>query len=134
MNPRLAKEIRALLEQILAGLPVDAATALYKDVAFATGGLPVYADIGGALAITPEGEIRLYDHETKEVSASVDAKWRRVALTHAAEKYPSLADLRPVTPADAIGCPHCNGTGRLLNERLRCATCVGTGWLYREAP
>jgi hypothetical protein len=134
MNPRLAEEIRALLEQTVAGLPVDAATALCKEVALATGGLPVYADIGGALAITPEGEIRLHDHETKELSASVDAKWRRVALTHAAEKYPSLADLRPVKPADAIGCPQCDGTGRLLNNRLRCAACVGTGWLYRESP
>jgi len=133
MNPQLAEQIRALLERILAGFPVDAATALYKEVALATGGLPVYADIGGALAITPEGEIRLYDHETKAISASVDAKWRRVALTHAAEKYPPLAELRPVKPADAIGCPQCNGTGRLLNELLRCAACVGTGWLYRES-
>lgn len=134
MNPRLAEEIRALLERTLVGLPVDAATALDKQVALATGGLPVYADIGGAIAITPEGEFRSYDHETTEVSASVDAKWRRVALTHAAEKYPSLAALRPMKPSDAIGCPQCHGTGRLLKDLLRCATCVGTGWLYRETP
>jgi hypothetical protein len=60
MDPELSREVRTLIEWILTVRPVGAAMTVERKVAVATGGLPVHVDIGGALVITPEGEIRRY--------------------------------------------------------------------------
>jgi hypothetical protein len=94
-----------------------------REVAQATGGLPVYMDMGGALVITEDLDVLAYEWETKRAEREVDEGWRRSAYCHAARRYPELQALLPVRPANARTCPQCSGTG------LDCGTCWSTGWV-----
>jgi hypothetical protein len=100
----------------------------HHEAAMLTGGLPVYADLGGILAITPDLQVKAYDPETRRVSDVTDATWRRVALVSASEKYSDLAGLHPPRPTDATNCMACGGSGRQI-ARAFCRACGGLGWV-----
>jgi hypothetical protein len=57
--------------------------------------LPVYADIGGALLIRPNGEVLLVHSdqiwdETAQSEVETDKQWLLVAYTSCAQRFPSL--------------------------------------------
>lgn len=99
-----------------------------RAAATATGGAPVYADVGGILVILENGEVVCFDPETSAVEPISDTRWRTVALVHGARKFPALASLLPVRPGTAATCPACGGSGTIL-QNVTCATCFGLGWL-----
>ena len=56
-------------------------------------------------------------------------------LAHAWTRFPELAPLVPVRPADAISCPACDGSGSIKHgERPSGFSCYcgGIGWLFRD--
>lgn len=93
-----------------------------------TGGVPVYWDFGGVLAVTPDGGVAFYDPETGEVSAEREEGWRTLALVKAAQKYPELQALLPERPGAAVTCSHCGGSGTVLGH-IPCGACFGAGWI-----
>lgn len=97
-----------------------------KEAAHATGSLPVHTDMGGALAVTPDGEVVHYDFETGATKAP-EENWRIYALAKAARRFPELLDLAPPRPQGAVTCSSCSGLGVVL-EGLDCGTCLGLGW------
>lgn len=98
-----------------------------SDCAAITGAVPVYADAGGVLLITPDGGVVQYDPETGGVVPVRDGPWRTLALVKAARKFPELAGLGPRRPETAVECSACRGSGVIVGD-LDCATCSGTGW------
>jgi hypothetical protein len=105
----------------------DREGGLDKEAALATGGVPVYVDMGGVLTITSDGRVQMYDPETRSVSVVVDEKWRRVAFASASSKYPTLALLKPQRSDNARDCRSCDGTGRFGSAL--CMHCCGLGWV-----
>jgi len=117
----LATRVRALRDAALA----EPAGSARREAAERTGGLPVYWDAGGSLAITASGEIVEYSPEDDTVAVVRDPGWKRVALVKASERYKELHALRPrdgVRPCDA-----CHGSGKI--GPATCARCQGIGWL-----
>jgi hypothetical protein len=82
-------------------------------------------DVGGAIAITPDGEILRYDWDKEEVRVCHN-EFRTIALVQAAKNFPELRQLMPPRPATAINCPECDGTGTVLGS-LICGRCLGQG-------
>jgi hypothetical protein len=103
-------------------------TEAERAAAQATGGLPVYSDMGGVLVIAPDLRVLVYDPEVL-ASKEADAHWRRVALVRAAEKFPELRSLMPQRPSDAEDCKACQGKGTVLKFQVTCGKCGGTGWV-----
>jgi hypothetical protein len=93
----------------------------------ATGGVPVYQDMGGILLIVPLSKVVRYDCERDCIAEVTDAPWRLFAFVCAARKYPELVPLAPMRPPNANACPVCIGTGFIL-DNITCATCMGLGW------
>jgi|GraSoi013_1_40cm_1032412.scaffolds.fasta_scaffold254418_1 hypothetical protein len=87
-------------------------------------GFRIYADMGGAIFIRPDGSM------ISETGSShpdpIDAKWRTVALVASMREHPELRELLPQRPDTAVQCGPCIGTGRLLG--VICGTCFGLGW------
>src|SRR5262245_45579543 len=98
------------------------------EAARATGGLPVYCDMGGCLTITTERQIVAYDFETQVIEAVIDEKSQRLALITAGENYKELESLLPSKPPGAKKCTECDGTGLVFYGKIRCAACCGAGW------
>jgi hypothetical protein len=97
-----------------------------------TGGLLVYGDLGGVLALAPVGELVSYNDETETVSPLQESLWQDVALASLAKRYPDFRDLLPERPAEAPICPNCSGSGWMMDGRLFCRRCRGLGWLGEE--
>jgi hypothetical protein len=108
-------------------LGTDAESDDVRAAAKLTGGVPVYADIGGILIVLTDGRVVHFDPDTHIVTPVTDTKWRRVALANAARKFPELATLLPARPTDARSCTVCGGTGVLLGAN--CGSCSGLGWV-----
>lgn len=122
-TPEVVASIRSLSEQGQKG-----GDDLFRKAAVRTGGLPVYADMGGVLVVTESLEILLYEPETDSLRGVADERWRIFALVKAAQKFPSLATLRPQQPASAVACSQCGGQGVVLGG-LDCGRCFGVGWV-----
>lgn len=93
--------------------------------------LPVYADMGGVLLLTPDGRVLRLPHEPADAPAvEADPQWSLVALVRAAEAYPELAVLLPVRDAASEECAECGGSGRLDvgATQFLCGACQGLGW------
>jgi hypothetical protein len=88
----------------------------------------VYADLGGVLAITADGEVFRFDPEADEVSVIDDERWRKVALARASRRFPELSGLKPSRPLLSTTCPQCDGQGIILGD-IECGNCFGVGWL-----
>jgi hypothetical protein len=101
--------------------------------------LTVYCDMGGCLALRPNGEVLcIPDDPATSVHVETDALQRNLALVQAGKRYSDLRDLYPVRPDDAISCSDCGGTGtnpvtaHAGFEAIICK-CAGTGWLPVES-
>ncbi len=119
---------RELIERLVRVVATSAdAPEAYRDAARQTGALPVHCDMGGCLAMTPDGDIIEFDPETQSIRPVRDAAWTRRALVKAARRYDELADLLPQKPRDARVCAACGGQGVLV-AGFDCAECGGLGW------
>jgi hypothetical protein len=100
------------------------------------GAIPLWADIGGAILLRPDGTVLEleWDQPSEHAPRELDAPSWRVALVTGAERYPWLAALLPQRPANAETCPDCEGKGRRdyndpeTRGRVYCASCDGLGW------
>jgi hypothetical protein len=120
--------IEATIRDLSQQLRSSAESHEVRAAAAATGGAPVYADVGGILVILENGEVVCFDPETNAAEHVSDTRWRTVALVHGARKFPALASLLPVRAGAATTCPACGGSGTVL-QNVTCATCFGLGWL-----
>jgi hypothetical protein len=123
-----------LIEQRIAELlaSTDVRSGDYRSIATHHAALPIYADIGGCIALKPTGEWLFFHSNQRwdppeEVEPMNDNEWRVVALLAAREKYPELAEMIPRRPADAKDCLSCHGSGSLF-QGAGCASCCGLGW------
>jgi hypothetical protein len=100
--------------------------------------LPLFFDWTAFMALLPDGQIVWvpYDDEPGDIKVVQEHRWRNLGLFQATKLHPELQFLAPPKPPDAIDCPDCGGTGKLLflqdpehlAERLICY-CGGIGWL-----
>lgn len=97
-----------------------------REIARATHGLPVYADMSGGLAVTPEGRVLHYSWETREVREA-DEKWTRLARVRLVREHPEFRELLPARTANAKTCAACGGSGLL--HSMDCGDCFGAGWV-----
>jgi hypothetical protein len=103
-----------------------------RQAAARTGGLPVYADLGGVLVLTPAGTVLRYDPETGRSTDESESRWKALALTRAARRFSQLAALRPPRPdRGAVICPQCDGAGEVLGN-VDCGVCFGRGWIFSD--
>jgi hypothetical protein len=99
------------------------------------GALPLWLDMGGGMAIRPDGVILSFAWDGDE-EARVEGDRRRMtfALYRGSLAYPELAPLVPARPEDARTCIYCLGAGevRLPDGTLLEVTCAcgGLGWVY----
>lgn len=125
--------IRRLIDNVVRDASASSpkpSTLAAKEVLDATGALLVYSDMGGALAITPEGVVVGYDFDSKNLQ-DVDENWRLVALRQAARKFDELKSLEPPRPDNSVCCPACSGRGTVTmgDVSLDCGVCWGGGWV-----
>jgi hypothetical protein len=125
-NAQVSAFVRARLDALLGS--DEAGSEDECRAARTTNALPVYFDMGGVLAFTPEGVVLSCDWESKQVRPETDEKWIIAAALSAAERYPELGRLVPGKPPAAKTCEACSGTGRMLQTRVLCRQCSGLGW------
>jgi hypothetical protein len=129
ISEELSAEIKRRLAEYLADDthdPLDLRSVVAK-----FGALPWVGDMGGPFAVRPDGEVILYAwDEPHEPTVVRDPRLRNAALYRGSLKYPELAALVPVRPADAISCPHCEGIAAIQRQVTNIACyCGGLGWL-----
>jgi hypothetical protein len=93
----------------------------------ATAALPVYADMGGMLCISPDGVVVHYDPDTQEFAPEEDERWWLVARLHAGRTFEELEGVLPIRGSEDTTCEQCFGTGTVAG--LNCGRCMGLGWL-----
>ena len=123
------EDLRSAVKRRLGELGASHGSA-FHDAAQATGGLPVYCDLGGCLTIAEDGTVQFFDLDSmtvRQVDSEIET-WSRVACIAASERYPEFAAIRPARPTTAQDCGVCGGSGR-INAGIRCATCLGLGWV-----
>jgi hypothetical protein len=129
-NGKVSSFVSASLQALLRG---DVACTEYeREVARETNALPVYMGMGGALGLTPDGTVLLYDSESGQVRPEIDEMWIMLAAVSATEKHPELREILPVRPPTATTCLDCSGTGRQAltpNFTPICGKCFGLGWV-----
>jgi hypothetical protein len=124
-NNKVSSAVSAKLDALLRTGSDEERT---RKVARATNALPVYFDLGGALAFTPGGALLGYDWESEQVAPEKDARWLVIAAVSAAGKYPDLREMLPQRPPTAKACSLCSGTGRVFPVKAFCGSCCGLGW------
>ena len=129
MTSRINVELREAIRRLAAKAAQTAESSAIRQVAEATGALPVHVDMGGALVITAEGDVVQYDLETG-ATVRPNEDWKVLALAKASRRFPELKELAPKKPPNAIQCPSCAGTGTMPGN-TDCATCWATGWIRR---
>jgi hypothetical protein len=97
--------------------------------------LPLFNDFVGCWALDMSGRLVFFSWEAaKELEPvsdhPVEAIGANAALALGSVRFPALATIRPVRPADAVQCTSCDGRGRLtgVSDNIVCA-CGGLGWL-----
>lgn len=97
--------------------------------------LPLFNDFIGCWALDMTGRLVFFAWEAPEAlepvsDTPIDAIGANAALALGSVRFPALAAIRPVRPADAVPCTACDGTGRLTGvpDNVVCA-CGGLGWL-----
>jgi hypothetical protein len=121
----------AALERLALEAAVHGRGAPFREIARGTGGLPVYADLGGGLAVKSDGKVVQYSWETREVREA-DGDMTRLAIARLVREHPAFAELLPDRPAEAEPCGACAGTGLVL-EQFDCSQCLALGWTARRA-
>ena len=95
-------------------------------------------DMGGCLGLKPSGEVAGFTwDEPHRLATTTEPHMRNLVYYQASLKYPALAQLAPHRPADAIVCPSCGGSGKLIGLPERLAShviceCGGLGWISGE--
>ena len=122
------------ITEALARLASEAADhgrgAPYREIARGTGGVPVYADLSGGLAVKSDGTVVHYSWETREVREA-DSGMKQIGLVRLVREHPALEELLPERPPNGVHCPACKGTGIVL-ENLDCGQCLALGWLVPQ--
>src|SRR5262249_18489621 len=99
--------------------------------------LPVMLDMGGCYAIRFDGQIYsfLWDYPY-DIRLEDDPRIINMVFYRASQKYPELAELRPMRPPDAQACSHCwgtcdplFGTGLKIEPHNIVCYCGNLGWL-----
>ena len=119
-------ELSKVVEKLITDIMEQPKGSPYREVAEITGALPISLDMGGALAIKPDGQIIMYDDNRQEITVP-DENWRTAALVQLAKRYDELRMLAPQRPKNASDCETCGGTG-VINQ-YGCGTCWSTGWI-----
>ena len=124
----LAQTIEAEYRTFLANSDPDLLDL--RRIARAVGVLPVVRNWQqlGALRLdgTPVNVDYAPPHTVTEIEHRAD---RLTLLGFCATKLPSLAELRPPRPADAVECAFCKGTGRQVTASDGICICGGLGWM-----
>jgi hypothetical protein len=124
-SPELTRLLQTRLLEFLRKPELDREL---RDVA-AFGALPLYWDVGGCVAIRPDGTVvSVYWAQPEASFREADANWRTVALVAGREQYPELEQLVPARPPSAIDCDNCSHRGRLEDDAF-CGVCHGLGWI-----
>ena len=124
IDPEVSESIRRLSKSAAVSEPDESS----REAAARTGGVPVYADLGGVLVVAPDGAVLRFDPEADEVSVVNDERWRMLALQSGAQKFSELESLRPRRPLSAVVCQLCSGSGVVAVD-IRCGECFGLGWV-----
>ena len=127
MTRPVKSETKEAIRLLILKATQEPASSVSRTVADAVGALSVYADMGGSLALTPEGEVIHYDFENGATSIP-EEKMQKFARMRAAKCFPELRDLAPESPDNATSCPVCSGRGEILRG-IYCGKCVGMGWI-----
>lgn len=117
----LPPHLKAFVERRIADLSLSTEEEMARGVATDFGDLLLYADMGGALALKPTGELLSIPHDDPDAKLEVDERWRVAALVKGSKKYSELQELLPRRPAEANDCTHCHGTG--LFHHALCGAC-----------
>jgi hypothetical protein len=130
----LAAKILRWMEELAAD--TDPRSAHLRRVAVDTQALPLYADMGGCVAIRPDGELISVDWDKpKDWTRETQPRWRTIALAVGSWKYPALVDLLPARGPEDRDCVECAGTGRRVEPPvlagLICEACLAVGWRSR---
>jgi hypothetical protein len=142
ISAQLTTRIRRLLDAYVAQERDDPSVIDLKRIAAQLDALPVLMDMGGCIAIRPDGELIgfLWD-EPEQARPERDPHFRFLALYEASQRYPELMELAPSRTAEDRDCEACGGTGEVsLPEELRGKItnircyCGGAGWLPRSVP
>jgi hypothetical protein len=124
MDSALTERIRAWLVEYLAqpGLQHE-----LRDVA-AFGALPLYSDVGGCIAIRPDGRVvQIFWNRPEASFSDAPANWRIAALVAGSAHWPELRQLLPARPEGAPPCANCEGKGA-LDDGVICGVCFGLGF------
>jgi hypothetical protein len=133
----LSRKQRALIERKFTEFIRGDAHGEYRRAAQSAHALPIYFEWSACMAIRPDGEVIWIDHDERhQIHAVDDELVRNIGLFQGSRRDLDLVFLAPARPPDAIECPDCRGTGRLilpeghehLADTLVCK-CGGLGWL-----
>jgi hypothetical protein len=128
ITPEQSASIQRLIEA-----SVQTGDADSQEAASRTGGLPVYADLGGVLVLGFDGVVFHFDPESDKVVKVDDDRWVAFALAKASKKFAELSNLQLERPAGAVTCSQCGGRGVVLSD-VDCGKCFGVGWLMPSDP
>ena len=98
------------------------------------GALPLFADIGGAILLRPDGALLEleWDQPSEQAPREVTDPQANIGLVVGAENYPWLAELLPPRPLSAQPCSQCGGRGRIAiagQSAVYCGVCGARGWI-----
>jgi hypothetical protein len=134
ISAEVAKLVAARVQVLIDDPEVDEEL---RTLARESGGLPVYVDAGGCLAIHPEGSVISKSWEPGGWEVERDPRWTMLAVVAGCEEYPELMALLPPVPEGAMDCEVCGGTGRVTETNSggpMCANCWGLGWTELTPP
>jgi hypothetical protein len=135
---KLSEEIQSELSRAIAELKLSHETEpsdTRSKLAVEFGGLPIYADMGGAVILFSSGELLTAPHDTGKL-VPTDTPFDTVALAVGTERYPWLQPLLPVRMVATEDCSTCKGAGRVAlgstpnGASPICGTCFGLGWVH----
>ena len=94
----------------------------------AFGALPLYSDVGGCVALRPDGRVvQVYWEKPEQSFGDASRTWRIAALVAGSAQHPELRELLPVRSPGATDCANCAGAGTLDGGGI-CGVCFGLGF------
>ena len=97
--------------------------------------LPLLLDMGGCVALRPNGELIQFLWDTPDqITIEADPKIRHVARAVGSRRYPAISRLAPTRTSTSEVCPTCKGTGVIRPglPNIVCS-CGGLGWVPSAA-
>lgn len=125
-NPDMLSSLDEVVRRLSSEAASSATLPEAREAALSTGGVPVFADVGGVFVLAVDGTILYYDYDLHTARPEEDHRWRTLALVHAARNFTELRLVAPVRSEFDINCSECNGEGTLFG--FDCGRCFGTGW------